>query len=113
VVEEMDRAELVATCWIGYVEARAAFARRLSPGERRRAHADLDRDWSRYLKIEVTEPLIRDAAAPSPTSFDSEGMTPYTWPPPEYCARGESGQSPSAHGTANNGTPRRATGSSC
>lgn len=61
--EGIDRAELVATCWIAYVEARAAFARRLSPEERRRARADLDRDWSRYLKIEVTEPLIREAAA--------------------------------------------------
>lgn len=65
--EGIDRAELVATCWIAYVEARAAFARRLSPVERRRARGDLDRDWSRYLKIEVTEALIREAAAVADT----------------------------------------------
>jgi predicted nucleic acid-binding protein len=63
----MDHADIVATCWIAYVEARAAFGRRLSPADRRRARADLDRDWSRYLKIEVTEPLIREAAAVADT----------------------------------------------
>jgi predicted nucleic acid-binding protein len=67
VAQGMDRADLVATCWIAYLEARAAFGRRLSPGDRRRARADLDRDWSRYLKIEVTDPLIREAAAVADT----------------------------------------------
>lgn len=63
----IDQAELVATCWIAYVEARAAFARRLSPEDRRRTCADLDRDWPRYVKIEVTETLIREAAAVADT----------------------------------------------
>lgn len=58
----LGRADVVATCWIAYVEARAAFARRLSPGERQRARVGLDHDWPRYLKIDVTEPLLREAA---------------------------------------------------
>jgi predicted nucleic acid-binding protein len=62
VEEHLGRADLVATCWIAYVEARAAFARRLSPGERRRARASLDIDWPRYVKIDVTESLLREAA---------------------------------------------------
>jgi hypothetical protein len=65
--EHLDRADLVATCWIAYVEARAAFARRLSPGERRRARASLDSDWPRYLKIDATEPLLREAAVVAET----------------------------------------------
>ncbi len=67
VAEGIDRADLVATCWIAYVEARAAFARRLSPEDRRRARGGLDREWSRYFKIEATETLIREAAAVADT----------------------------------------------
>ncbi|MCX5735242.1 MAG: type II toxin-antitoxin system VapC family toxin [candidate division NC10 bacterium] len=57
----------VATSAIAYVEARAAFARRRRDGslplqEYRRILRDLDADWDHYLRIDVTEPLIREAA---------------------------------------------------
>jgi len=61
------QAELVATAGIAYVEARAAFVRRrheggLSTAEYRRIIRDVDSDWARYLVVEVTDSLIRDAA---------------------------------------------------
>lgn len=61
------QAELVATAAIAYVEARAAFVRRrheggLSTAEYRRIIRDVDSDWARYLVVEVTGSLIRDAA---------------------------------------------------
>jgi predicted nucleic acid-binding protein len=61
------RAEIVATSALAYVEARAAFARRrheggLSASEHRRIARDLDRDWPRYLTLEVVTSLIREAA---------------------------------------------------
>ena len=61
------QAELVATAAIAYVEARAAFVRRrheggLSTAEYRRIIRDIDSDWARYLVVEVTDLLIRDAA---------------------------------------------------
>ncbi len=61
------QAELVATAAIAYVEARAAFVRRrheggLSTAEYRRIIRDIDSDWARYLVVEVTDSLIRDAA---------------------------------------------------
>ncbi len=65
--QRVAQAELVATSTIAYVEARAAFARRQREGNfslagYRRMVRDLDSDWDRYLRLEVTEPLIRDAA---------------------------------------------------
>ena len=61
-------AALIATSAISYVEARAALARRRSSGdisvaEHRRAVAEFERDWERCICLEVTEPLIRSAAA--------------------------------------------------
>lgn len=61
------QAELVATAAIAYVEARAAFVRRRHEGglltaEYRRIIRDVDSDWARYLVVEVTDSLIRDAA---------------------------------------------------
>jgi len=61
------QAELVATAAIAYVEARAAFVRRrheggLSTAEYRRIIRNVDSDWARYLVVEVTDSLIRDAA---------------------------------------------------
>jgi predicted nucleic acid-binding protein len=58
----------VATSSIAYVEARAALARRrragdLTPGEHRRLVGELDSDWERYIRLEVTSELIRVAAA--------------------------------------------------
>ncbi len=67
VEEHLGRTDLVATSWIAYVEARAAFARRLSPVERRQARASLDNDWPRYVKIDVTETLLREAAVAAET----------------------------------------------
>lgn len=60
-------ARLVATATIAYVEARAAFARRrrdgsFSAAQHRRMIRDLESDWEHYLLLEVTEPLIREAA---------------------------------------------------
>lgn len=60
-------ADLVATSLIAYVEARAALARRrhagdLSPADHRRVVRDLDDDWERYVRLEVTERLVHDAA---------------------------------------------------
>ena len=66
--KRVAEAQLVATATLAYVEARAAFARRyrersFSGAEYRRIVRDLDRDWGHYLLLEVTEPLIREAAA--------------------------------------------------
>lgn len=63
----VDRAALVATSAIAYVEARAAFVRRrheggLSTGDYRRIVRDLDTDWDRYLVVEMTDSLIREGA---------------------------------------------------
>ena len=63
----VDRAGLIATSAIAYVEARSAFVKRrhegeLSAGEYRRVVRDLDADWARYLVVEITESLIRDGA---------------------------------------------------
>ena len=64
---EVEKASLVATCAIAYVEARSAFARRrregrLPPGEHRRVIRDLDADWEHYFLLDVTPSLIRQAA---------------------------------------------------
>ena len=65
--EAVTRAEVISTSRVAYVEARAAFARRrhtreLDPRDYRRIVRDLDGDWDHYLRIDVTEPLIRAAA---------------------------------------------------
>jgi uncharacterized protein with PIN domain len=63
----IERAEIVSTSAITYVEARAAFVRRrheraLKTGDYRRIIRDLDADWGRYLVVEITDSLIRGAA---------------------------------------------------
>lgn len=63
----MDRAVVVGTSIVAFVEARAALARRrgergLAPGAYRRARGLLRRDWPHYLRFEVTEALIVEAA---------------------------------------------------
>lgn len=55
------------TSTITYVEARAAFSRRLrirhlSAAQHRRIVADFELDWPRYWLVPVTDALIRDAA---------------------------------------------------
>ena len=62
----VENADIVATAAIAYPEARAAFARRRREGGLRpRAFAAakraLDEDWPRYLAIDVTAALCRDA----------------------------------------------------
>ena len=61
------RAGLIVTSMIAYVEARAAFARRryvgdLSPADYRRVVTGFDADWERWMRLQVTEALIHDAA---------------------------------------------------
>lgn len=61
-------AEVAVTSLLAYVEARAAFARKrrdgtFTPLEHRRAVRDLDRDWERFVRWEVTDGLVRGAAA--------------------------------------------------
>jgi predicted nucleic acid-binding protein len=57
----------VATSLIAYVESRAALSRRrhagdLSLTDYRRLLHDLEADWERYVRIEITEGLVREAA---------------------------------------------------
>ena len=62
----VERAELVATSVVAYAEARAALARQqreggLTAAGYERAKADFERDWPRYLTIEVSEAVYRSA----------------------------------------------------
>jgi len=62
----VEEAETVATSIVGYVEARAAFARRhrektISLLDYRRVIRDFESDWGRYLILQVTDVLIRQA----------------------------------------------------
>ena len=63
----VESSEIVASSLIAFVEARAAFARRrreheLTQADHRRLAQDFAKDWGRYLKIEVSEPLVIEAA---------------------------------------------------
>ena len=63
----VENATTVATSIIAYVEARAAFARRrrerkIPSAEYTQIVRDLDSDWSHYIVLEATEPLVRSAA---------------------------------------------------
>lgn len=62
----VDEAEAVATSLLAYVETRAAFARarretRLSSRAYRSIVDSFVEDWSRYVVVEVTDQLVRDA----------------------------------------------------
>lgn len=64
--ELVERAELVATSVLAYAEARSAFARQRREGGLTtsgfdRAKSDFERDWPRYLTIEVSEAVYRNA----------------------------------------------------
>jgi predicted nucleic acid-binding protein len=66
--EQVGDATAVATSSIAYVEARAALVRRrrtgdLTAADHRRVLGALDSDWERYVRLEVTSELIREAAA--------------------------------------------------
>jgi uncharacterized protein len=57
----------VASSLIAFVETRAAFARRrrtgeLRPDDHRRLTQEFETDWNQYVKIDVTESLVLDAA---------------------------------------------------
>lgn len=59
-------AEAVATSLVAYVEARAAFARarretRFSPSAYRQVLEAFLEDWARYVVVEVTDRLVRQA----------------------------------------------------
>ena len=63
---QVDRATIVATSMIAYPEARAAFARRrreraLRPAAFATAKRRFDEDWPKYVAVQVTETLCRDA----------------------------------------------------
>ena len=62
----VERAELVATSVVAYAEARAALARQrreggLTSAGYDRTKNDFERDWPRYLTIEVSEAVYRSA----------------------------------------------------
>ncbi len=62
----VERAELVATSVVTYVEARAALARQRRAGGLTfagfgQAKNDLELDWPRYLAVEVSEAVYRNA----------------------------------------------------
>jgi len=62
----VESAEVVATSVVAYPEARAAFARQyreggLTTAEHVRAKADFEQDWPRYLTVEVSETVYRNA----------------------------------------------------
>ncbi|HEY3124610.1 MAG TPA: type II toxin-antitoxin system VapC family toxin, partial [Thermoanaerobaculia bacterium] len=64
--ELVERSELVATSVVAYAEGRAALARQrreggLTAAGYDRAKADFERDWPRYLTIEVSEAVYRSA----------------------------------------------------
>ena len=62
----VDQATVVATSGIAYPEARAALARRrreraLSPAAHRIATRAFEDDWSRYLAVDVSAAICREA----------------------------------------------------
>jgi uncharacterized protein len=62
----VDRATIVATSTIAYPETRAAFARRrregaLRPAAFASAKRKFEEDWPKYLAVQATEVLCRDA----------------------------------------------------
>jgi len=64
--ELVHEAEVVATSQVAYVEARAAFARKLrehglTRRENRSVIEGLDRDWETYFAVNVSYELIRTA----------------------------------------------------
>lgn len=62
----VDAAAVVATSVVAYPETRAALARHrrdraITPSDFERAKGDFERDWPALLRIELTEPLYRQA----------------------------------------------------
>ena len=66
--QSLEKALVVATCEIAYVEMRSALARRrrehlLSPTAWRRTVGAFDRDWANFFLVNVGRQLLRHAAA--------------------------------------------------
>ena len=70
VLKEITEADVVACSVLAYAEARSAFARaarepasspRLTSSGQANAIVELNRDWRRYLRIGVTQALVRHA----------------------------------------------------
>lgn len=62
----VDAAAVVTTSVVAYPEARAALARHrrdraITPSEFDRSKGDFERDWPSLLRIDLTEPLYRQA----------------------------------------------------
>lgn len=62
----LDNTEAVATSLLAYTEARAAFARarreaRLSAQAYRQVVETFNKDWPRYITVEITDRLVKDA----------------------------------------------------
>lgn len=62
----MNAADVVGIAAIGYVEAKAAFARAVRSGRiirrtYRRMVEDFEEDWSRYLVLEIHQQVLRHA----------------------------------------------------
>ena len=63
----VDQAEIVSTSLVTYVEARAALSRRrregvLAVADHNRVVREFNAEWKRYFVIDVTNPLIQNAA---------------------------------------------------
>ena len=68
VVSRVERAEAVATALVTYAEARAALARHQREGgmtgaELRRAVRQLDREWTTYNVVHLSNVLVHSAGA--------------------------------------------------
>jgi predicted nucleic acid-binding protein len=68
VARALQEAAAVATARISYAEARAAFARHarqrgLTASELRRVVRHLDEEWGQYAVVEITDGVVRRAAA--------------------------------------------------
>ena len=67
VKKAVEDADIVATSLVAYVEARAAFARRRREGillvaDHSRVLRNFENEWRRFVVIDVTVPLVRNAA---------------------------------------------------
>jgi uncharacterized protein len=65
---QINEATVATTSSITYVEARAALARRrraghISAADHQRLVNILDSDWERYVRLDVTDGVLREAAA--------------------------------------------------
>jgi len=60
----LERARVISTSWVAYVEMRAGLARKLRQGELREEEyknilSDFEKDWKDYFVIEVSESVAK------------------------------------------------------